>query len=98
MPVRLSIHGLENEHSETETMYALDEWTPLDELAVLFGADNPDELHRRLVMLPTVPGNTSDTFVLWCLFHHFHDGNPKERPPQPCCWSPTGVGERRRVA
>jgi hypothetical protein len=77
VPVRLSIHRLEDEPNETGTMYALDEWTPLDELAVLFGAQSADELHRRLVVLPTVPGNTSDTFVPWSLFHQFHDGQPE---------------------
>jgi hypothetical protein len=77
MPIRLSIHRPEDEHNETGTMYALDEWTPLDELAVLFGAESADELHRRLVVLPTVPGNTSDSFVPRCLFHQFHDGQPE---------------------
>ena len=50
-------------------MKFLDDWTPLDELAVLFGAESADEFHRRLVVLPAVARNTSDSFVPWCLFH-----------------------------
>jgi hypothetical protein len=56
MPVRLSIHRLEDEHNETGTLYALDELTPLDELAALFGAGSADELHRRLVRVVDCPG------------------------------------------
>jgi hypothetical protein len=53
-----------------------DEWTPLDELAAFFEASSPEEFHRMLIQSPILPGKTSDTFLPWCLFHHFHEGHP----------------------
>ena len=41
--VNLGIHRLADGY---------DEWTTLDELAVLFGAESADEFHHRLVVLP----------------------------------------------
>ena len=61
---------------ETAGMDDLEEWTPLHELAAFFGAASPHEFHRMLVTLPPVPGNTGDTFLPWCLFHKFHEGQP----------------------
>jgi hypothetical protein len=55
----------------------LEDWTPLHELAAFFGAESPPEFHRMLVTLPAIAGNTSDTFVPWCLFHKFHEGQPE---------------------
>lgn len=50
--VNLGIHRLADGYDETGAMWALDEWTTLDELAVLFGAESADEFHHRLVVLP----------------------------------------------
>jgi hypothetical protein len=74
---RLDIHRLGIGRGETGGMDDLEEWTPLHELAAFFGAASPHEFHRMLVTLPPVPGNTGDTFLPWCLFHKFHEGQPE---------------------
>jgi hypothetical protein len=76
-PARSDIHRLGIERGETDRMDDLEEWTPLHELAAFFEAAGPHEFHRMLVTLPPVPGNTGDTFLPWCLFHKFHEGQPE---------------------
>ena len=52
-------------------------WTPQDELADLSSSSTVEELHRRLVLLPTAGGDAADTFIPMALFNQFHRGNPE---------------------
>jgi hypothetical protein len=76
-PGRLDIHRLGIGRGETGGMDDLEEWTRLHEQAAFLGAASLHEFHRMLVTLPPVPGNTGDTFLPWCLFHKFHEGQPE---------------------
>jgi hypothetical protein len=52
------------------------EWSPLDDLAALHTAEDPGELHRRLLCFGDGGGNKADAFEPWCLLHRFHADKP----------------------
>lgn len=51
-------------------------WERMEDLVALSTAGTADELHRRLVLMPMVDRNPSDSFEPLCLFRQYHQDNP----------------------